>query len=304
MEGEEYDEEKFKLTDEDNEFIDQLEEIYKFDSIIGRGGFGMVFKAVHKESGRDVAIKAQRTMAPKKVRGKTKMMPLKNRLNIEKDVIIALRKQSENPKYGKKTFAIPEIIEVGTTEHHHYMVITLLGPSLKTVLREMKYLSQNTTFQIGTEIINTLELMHDAGYVHRDLKLQNILIGLNGDRNFYLVDFGLSQKHAEEFSDGYNIVGTTKYVSINVHKGYEYSWCDDLESLGYVLLRLLLGKLPWTDDMSDDEIMDMKENLVLKGPLYDYMLYIDDLAFGEIPDYNYLRSCLKHNREKKYDWEE
>jgi casein kinase 1 len=303
MAEEDYDEDKYKLTEEDDEFIEQLEKIYEFDSIIGRGGFGMVFKAIHKESGKDVAIKAQRTHAPKKVRGKTKILPLKNRLNIEKDIIIALRKQTENEKYVGKKFAIPDIIEVGTTEHHHYMVITLLGPSLKTVLREMKYLSQNTAFQIGTQIINTLELMHDAGFVHRDLKLQNILIGLGGDRNFYLVDFGLAQKHAAEFSDGYNIVGTTKYVSINVHRGYEYSWCDDLESLGYVLLRLILGNLPWTDDMSDEEIMSMKENLVLKGPLYEYMLYIDDLAFGEKPDYDYLRSCLKNDAKKEYDWE-
>ena len=78
------------------------------------------------------------------------------------------------------------------------------------------------------------------------------MIGLNEKNNIiYLVDFGLSNTFIKkdgrhiEFRDSVGMVGTSRYTSLYSHLGYEQSRRDDLESLGYMLIYLLTGLLPW-----------------------------------------------------------
>ena len=103
------------------------------------------------------------------------------------------------------------------------------------------------------QLLERLQWMHQNHYIHRDIKPDNIMIGL-GDKSHtvFMVDFGLTRlvidpKTGEHlpFKTDKNLVGTCRYVSINAHKGYELSRRDDLISLGYVMINLLKGELPW-----------------------------------------------------------
>jgi len=103
-----------------------------------------------------------------------------------------------------------------------------------------------------------LEDLHTLGFVHRDIKPQNILLGPKTSKEehnkIFLVDFGLSNQyltdsgdHIEDTPDSRyaSVVGTAIFASINAHMGIEITRRDDVESLVYTLIYLLVGTLPW-----------------------------------------------------------
>jgi len=96
--------------------------------------------------------------------------------------------------------------------------------------------------------------MHELGYVHNDLKLDNFLIGLNDPKIIYLIDFGISSAYKNE--DGTHIKklrytsfsGNFMFASLSSISKYSQSRRDDMQSLFYVMIFLLNnGSLPWTD---------------------------------------------------------
>ena len=99
------------------------------------------------------------------------------------------------------------------------------------------------------QILQRLEFMHEKGIIHRDIKPDNIMMGLEEGSNIvHMIDFGLTRsvinkktgKHID-FRTGKNLVGTARFVSINAHLGYELSRRDDLLTLGYVMVYFTLG---------------------------------------------------------------
>lgn len=134
------------------------------------------------------------------------------------------------------------------------MVIDLLEQSLEDLFQvHHRKFSLSTVYHVGLQIINRLEAIHRKGFVHRDLKANNFMIGRGEKRNIvYIIDFGLAKRYRDNktgqhipLKEGKSLVGTARYASIASHKGQEQGRKDDLESLGYLLLYFLRGKLPW-----------------------------------------------------------
>ena len=152
----------------------------------------------------------------------------------------------------------------------------------------------------------------------------------------YLIDFGLSKKFRStktmkhiELRNNKKLTGTARYASINALKGYEQSRRDDLESIGYVLVYLLKGSLPWQGlkiDKDEDrykkiylkKLNTTPEELCFQLPgtmlfkideLTKFIYYARKLEFEENPDYDYLRnlifSIMSNNSfefDNIYDW--
>jgi serine/threonine protein kinase len=216
------------------------------------------------------------------------------------------------------------------------MLMDLLGSSLEDLFAESgKRLTLRTVLQLGEQILDRIEFMHEKNILHRDIKPDNFLMGAGKNAHLvYIVDFGLSKKFIQEsktliyadkhipYKEGKELTGTARYASINTHMGIEQSRRDDIESIGYVLMYLLRGILPWMSMKAKDTktkykmIMEKKistpAEFLTKGFPNELALFINyakGLKFEEKPDYKYLKGLLTTARKNNkiemdgvYDW--
>lgn len=84
----------------------------------------------------------------------------------------------------------------------------------------------STVFHIGEQVLARLERFHETGYVHRDLKSGNFMIGPEG-QTIFIIDFGLAKPYRDAETGehivrkgGKSMVGTAKFASISSHDGF------------------------------------------------------------------------------------
>jgi serine/threonine protein kinase len=112
------------------------------------------------------------------------------------------------------------------------------------------------------------------GYVHNDLKLENIVVGKDDPNLIYLIDFGLSSSYLDSNQEHIlrtkhkRFFGNILYASLSAFSGISRSRRDDLQSVMYIMVFLLnANKLPWNDLSSKFPNFDRDFNLVLKERL-------------------------------------
>ncbi len=186
---------------------------------------------------------------------KTKeQMAAKLETNNNSDDILSVLREAFLMGKLQNIVGIPKVLWSGSEGHHDIMVLQLLGKDLGSYLRILKTMCLKTVVEIGIQSINIVRQFHEKNIIHRDLKPENMIMGRKGENHqVYIVDFGISKFYKN--SKGQHImpntkksfIGTTRYAPISAHQGYELSCKDDLESLGYVLIYLRKGRLPWQD---------------------------------------------------------
>jgi serine/threonine protein kinase len=213
-----------------------------------------------------------------------------------------------------KIIGIPQVYLFDIIEgKFSYMVMDFLGPSINDLFQLMqKKLSLQTVCMCAMQMICRLEYVHEKGYIHRDIKPENFVTGVDEDSNtIYIIDFGLSLRYKDKktgahipYREKRQMVGTVRYASINTQIGIEQSRRDDVEALGYVLVYLALGRLPWMRvgkekgkghlaKVLEKKLITPPEILCKKLPRQFAFLfqYLRKLKFEERPDYNMIK-CL------------
>ena len=207
----------------------------------------------------------------------------------------------------------------------------LLGKSLEDIFQQQqKKFSIKTVCMVGIQMLDRLEFIHSKNIIHRDIKPDNFVVGLEEKSHIiYVLDFGLSKKFRSsrthqhiKFNVNKKLTGTARYASINALKGCEQSRRDDLEAIGYVLMYFLRGSLPWQGlhvHKGEDrykKILAKKKGTtaeeLCKGfpnEFVEYINYTRNLEFEADPDYKFLRELLIKALESQnckfdffYDW--
>lgn len=258
---------------------DQLKIInrkYKIIQKIGEGAFGSIYKGENIRTKENVAIKVE---------------PISCDLKL-------LKNESKVYQFLINTDGFPTVKWFGKDNENYYMVIDLLGQSLQSLLHSKQHFSLPLILQIGIQIIQLLKVLHDNGLVHRDIKPDNFLLGLNDkSRIIHIIDFGFCKSYLQndthiEIKNTKNLIGTPMFASVNAHKHLELSRRDDLESLGYMLLYFYHGgALSWEKETCNDTIICMKENAVYHENnklhiLSQFIKQVRQLQFKETPPYS------------------
>eukprot|EP00826_Nyctotherus_ovalis_P044611 TRINITY_DN4827_c0_g6_i1.p1 TRINITY_DN4827_c0_g6~~TRINITY_DN4827_c0_g6_i1.p1 ORF type:complete len:408 (+),score=117.08 TRINITY_DN4827_c0_g6_i1:328-1551(+) len=216
--------------------------------------------------------------------------------------------------------------------HDKYIMVTeLSGPSLAELLvfSGGKF-SLGTVLMVAEEVLTKIEYVHSKNFVHRNVKPENFLIGINDKSSrIQIVGFGSAKRykdvktrHHVSYKETKSFIGTARYASINAHFGIELTRRDDLESIGYMLLYFLKGKLPWQGMQGSNKaekyrkIMQKKlltpiDLLCIGAPieLAKYLRYCRALRFEDRPDYTMLKRLMREamfraggKYDYRYDW--
>jgi tetratricopeptide (TPR) repeat protein len=190
---------------------------------IGRGGFGVVWEAVDRESGRHVAFKAVRPGGKAGVR--------EDRLLHEAEVA------------GRITHpGIVSLLDVGQGPHGPYLVLELLRGWTLADRLDYGPLPVSQALRIGSCATGAVAHAHASGVVHRDLKPANVFLCEDG--GVKVLDFGLAHAFGQRRTGG----GTPAYMAPEQWRGAPEDERTDVFALGVLLHRLLAGELPFPDD--------------------------------------------------------
>ena len=292
--------EERKLTDKYSMYLNKQ---------LGKGGFGQLYLGRNFIENELVAVKMEEKGS-------------RSHLYSEYQIL----KEISNAK------GIPKVYEFHKGHKHNYLMMQLLGKSLDKLFTEMKrHFSIKTVSMIGYQMVQRIEYVHSKGYIHRDIKPGNFLIGKSSEKErLYIIDFGLSKKYIDKitgkhviYKEGKGLTGTARYVSLNTHYGIDQSRRDDIEGIAYNLIYFAKGKLPWQGVKTKNKkekhkkIMECKEEYkedkLCEGLPEEFptlLKYARKLDFEEEPDYKNIKIMFKqlvlssgYRMDWKFDWE-
>ena len=201
---------------------------YRIESLLGRGGMGVVFLATHERLERKVALKV---IAPN--------------LALDEEFRARFLRESQLAASLDHPNVIP-IYDADEVDGLLYLAMRYVsGPSVQTLIRERGSLPPVETLRIAEQIGGALDAAHRAGLVHRDLKPANILVAEPGD-HAYLCDFGLAKLTSSKgLTQTGSFLGTVDYCAPEQIQGLPLDGRADIYSLGCVLFHCLIGEAPF-----------------------------------------------------------
>lgn len=248
---------------------------YRLVAKLGSGGMGEVFKAVQEKSGRTVALKI---LFPH-LASDPHFMDRYNR-----EVRAALELNHPNIVRG---------VEAGTAGKLCYYAMEFVpGEPLSAVIRREGRLGEDRSIRIALQVARALQYLHERGYVHRDIKPQNILVTADGVAK--LADLGLARYSGDMTVTATGVtVGSPHYMAPEMAEGQKaIDIRADIYSLGVTLYHMLVGETPYKGEALSvvlfKHIKEPVPNPRLKRP--DLSVAITSVIF----------KCMEKDRKRRY----
>jgi len=226
--------------------------------VLGRGHFAVVRRAVCKKTGEVVAVK--QIDKSKVERDET----------IENEIKIL--RETDHPRIVKlhAVYNSPEILSI---------VMDLMeGGELYDEIINRETFTEKEAAYVLAQLLEALVYLHAKGFVHRDLKLENLLLVSKNSLDIRVADFGLS-RHLDPDSRAQTACGTPFYVAPDILLADDdtggYTEAVDMWAVGVVLYILLSGRLPFSggtgDDDNDEALFQniLEAKLLWKSPQFD-----------------------------------
>ena len=219
-------------------YPDSQLKFYKYGRLLGKGAFGKVNIALHIASGKLVAIKS---FNKKKLISKHS----KQKIKVEIEALSKIRSPFTTKIYD--TFQ---------TDTHILIVMEYIAADLLSFMRKRGKLTEKFCKIIFKQLIKGIKHIHDKNIVHRDIKLDNILLDLSN--TVKICDFGVS-KFIKEGDVMHEHCGTPAYIAPEIFgdKGYEGFSCD-VWSAGVTLYYMLSGYQPF----KGNDISEIQKSIV------------------------------------------
>lgn len=212
---------------------------YEIREHIATGGMASVFKTWDHRVERFVAIKILRSLD-------------KNDLK----VVERFRREARAAASLVHSNAVT-IFDFFEESSQYYLVMEYIhGPTLKQLVGQRRHLQPHETLEIASQVCAVLHVAHNRGFIHRDIKPQNIMLASSGasinnsagagNLLVKLTDFGIVRVAEEAGLTNSGIVlGTADYLSPEQARGEKLTASSDLYSLGVVMFEMLTGRPPF-----------------------------------------------------------
>jgi serine/threonine-protein kinase len=203
---------------------------YEVEDVVGLGGIGVLYRARQLRLDRPVALKLVEADAARDP-------VVRERLRREARAVAALDHPNVVPLY-----------EAGEKDGTVYIVTRWVeGRELGTLIQDDGPLDAVTAARSAAQIADALEIAHEKGLIHRDVKPSNVILTAEG--HVYLTDFGLAKRAetAAGLTGADQMLGTVDYVAPELIEGSEPDARSDIYSLGCVLYEMLAGEAPFAD---------------------------------------------------------
>ena len=204
---------------------------YRVDKLIGVGGMAEVYRCVSLSSGRIVALKVLK----KEYNNNAEFL---RRFEREAQAVLTLSHENIVRSYS-----------VGEDQGYHYIVMEYVsGSTLKSLIQKEGMLPVKQAVDIACQLLGALEHAHENGFIHRDVKPQNVLINTKGMAK--LADFGIAREADASTMTfaGTNVIGSVHYISPEQARGEAVTAESDIYSMGIVLYEMITGQVPFQGD--------------------------------------------------------
>lgn len=208
---------------------DVLENRYRIEAPIARGGMSTVYRCLDLRLERHVAAKVMDA-------------------RYIDDPIFRQRFQREARSMAQLSHpCLVGVYDFSSDGDQVFLIMELItGGTLRELLAERGPMPPHAAAAVMHSVLTGLSVAHNAGMVHRDIKPDNVLI--NSDHQVKLADFGLVRAASASQATSANIIGTVSYLSPEQVSGDDIGPASDVYSAGILLYELLTGTTPFSGD--------------------------------------------------------